>query len=80
MIFSQSVIGRGAVVISGGETSPARRALLYVKSPPYSTTSALMRSRPLVNSETGISSPRATRSRTPKSVVVKRPMFWQFCP
>ena len=27
-IFSQSVIGRGGVVIAGGETLPARRALL----------------------------------------------------
>jgi hypothetical protein len=80
MIFSARVIGRRSVVIGGGATSPARRARLYAKSPPKRTTSRLMASSPLVNSSIETSSPRRSRARTAGSVVVRSPMFWQFCP
>jgi hypothetical protein len=80
MIFSTSVIGRASVVTGAGDTSPAMRALLYVKRPPCRTTSALIGSSPFVNSSIEIASPRLMRSRMEKSVVVSSPMFWQFCP
>ena len=77
-IFSQRVIGRGDVVIAGGVVFPARRALLYAKSPPCSTMEALMASSPLVNSSIGMASPRWMRGTRDRSVLVSRPMFWAF--
>ena len=80
MIFSQSVIGRAEVAVTGGTTSPARRALLNANSPPCSTISVAIGSSPFVNSPIGIDSPFCTRSISPKSVDVSSPMFWQFWP
>jgi hypothetical protein len=40
MIFSHSVIGRGAVVTAGGTVAPRRRAWLYANRPPCRTISA----------------------------------------
>jgi len=78
-IFSQSVIGRAAVVMAGGVVSPFSRARLYAKRPPCSTIDALMGSSSFVNSEIGIASPFSMRSIRPKSVDVSRPMFCEFC-
>ncbi len=46
-IFSQSVMGRAAVVMLGGVVSPLRRARLYANRPPCSTIEALIGSSPL---------------------------------
>ena len=80
MIFSTIVMGRAPVSIAGGATSPRSRSLLYSKSPPARTMSALMRSSPSVNSRIGMASPRTIRGIRPKSVLVSRPMFCEFCP
>jgi hypothetical protein len=78
-IFSAKLIGLVSALTTFGLGSPARRALLYGRSPPDRITSCVSASRPRRNASSGIASPARMRSSREKSVVVRMPMLSQFC-
>ncbi len=78
-IFSASVIGRTGRAGSSGACAPLSRARLYANSPPASTIAREMADSCAENWDSSRASPCSSRSSREKSVLVSKPMFWQFC-